>query len=98
MNNKLTSDDLIKRIKPHLSDEPIIGATLNMKHAERATISVEFAVTDELLKAIAPEDDAGIGENSREAAKIIKEINDRISYWENERKAKIEMAWFNPWR
>jgi len=52
-NSTPSGKDLIKAIKPLLSEQPIMNAKIDMPINDINTLTVKFIVTPELLKALA---------------------------------------------
>lgn len=56
MNKRLPTRDLIKRIKPELSNLPIVGASISMELNQSVMLTVNFIVTDDLIEAMSDKD------------------------------------------
>ena len=50
---KLLSREILARIKPELSTQPVAGARIDLDCNQLATLTVDFLLTQELLEAIA---------------------------------------------
>ena len=58
--SKITSRELIRRIKPLLSSQPVFAASIDASINGEAELTVKFIVTDDLLSALSGIEDLSL--------------------------------------